>query len=284
MSDQARHLRARVQMNAAQPTGSCRTIAITSGKGGVGKSSLAANLSLVLARQGQRVLLLDGDLGLANLSIILNLVPRQDLEDVVRGRCRLEDTILSGPRGIRLIPAASGAPSLAEMGAAERRSLVEELGRLGEGADFLLIDTGAGISPIVTTLIGMAEQALVVTTHEPTAFSDAYSLIKVVRHRAPSVSLQLVVNMARSLSQGRETHQRLTRLTERFLSCPVPLAAVIPWDDCVGKAVVLQQPLTEIFPYSPATQAVVALTNTLRVNTEERDGKASSRPLAVPLP
>jgi flagellar biosynthesis protein FlhG len=249
----------------------------------VGKSSLAVNLALILARQGRRVLLLDGDLGLANLAILLNMAPRRDLEDVVRGRCRLEEIILAGPRGIRLIPAASGAASLADLGAAERRSLLEELERLSDGADFLLIDTGAGISATVIQLVGMARRALVVTSHEPTAFSDAYSLIKVVRHRAPSVRLELVVNMARSFTQGRETHQRLTRLTERFLAYPVPLAAVIPWDDCVGKAVVLQEPLTEIFPYSPATQALVALTNTLQINAEESDGKASAHPLAVPI-
>jgi len=201
----------------------------------------------------------------------------------VRGRCRLEDTILPGPRGIRLVPAGSGAPSLADMSAEERRTLVGELGQLGDGADFLLIDTGAGISPVVTTLIGMAEAALVVTTHEPTALSDAYSLIKVVRHRTPSVRLELVVNMAKSLAQGRETHRRLTRLTERFLAYPVPLAAVIPWDDCVGKAVVLQQPLTEVFPYAPATQALVALAKALHLSTEASDGKASPRPVAVPL-
>ncbi|MFQ5828958.1 MAG: P-loop NTPase [Candidatus Methylomirabilia bacterium] len=277
MSDQAQQLRARLRR------GSCRTIAVTSGKGGVGKSSLAANLALVLARQGYRVLLLDGDLGLANLSIILNLVPRQDLEDVVRGRCRLEDTLLSGPHGLRLIPAASGVPSLVEMGPEERGKLVEALGRLGEGADFLLIDTGAGIFSTVTTLIGMAERALVVTTHEPTALSDTYSLIKVCRHRARHARLELLVNMTRSLAQGRETHLRLARLTERFLAYSLPLAGVIPWDDSVGKAVVLQQPLTEVFPYSPATQTVVALARTLPVTTEESDGKAPSGSLAVPV-
>lgn len=279
MSDQARQLRARIERH-----GDCRTIAITSGKGGVGKSSLAANLGLILARQGRRVLLLDGDLGLANLSIIFNLAPRRDLEDVVRGRCRLEEIVLAGPRGIRLIPAASGAASLADLGTAERRSLMEELGQLSDSADFLLIDTGAGISSTVVQLIGMAARALVVTTHEPTALADAYSLIKVVRHRAPAVRLELCVNMARTFIQGRETHQRLTRLTERFLAYPVPLAAVIPWDDCVGKAVVRQEPLTEIFPYSPATQAVVALTKALDVNPEESNGKASTHPLAVPVP
>jgi flagellar biosynthesis protein FlhG len=265
------------------PRGPCRTIAITSGKGGVGKSSLAANLGLILARQGRRVFLLDGDLGLANLSIILNLSPRQDLEDVVRGRCRLQDIIVSGPRGILLIPAASGAPSLADLSLEERRNLVEELSGVGDGADFLLIDTGAGIAPIVTTLVGMAERALVVTTHEPTAFADAYSMIKVIRHRTPAVRIELVVNMVRSLAQGRETHQRLTRMTERFLAHPVPLAAVVPWDECVGKAVELQQPLTEVFPYSPATQALVALTKTFHPNAEERNGKASAHSLAVPL-
>jgi len=170
------------------------------------------------------------------------------------------------------------------MDAQARRSLAEELGRVGEGADFLLIDTGAGISSVVTTLVGMAERALVVTTHEPTAFADAYGLIKVTRHRSPYVKLELVVNMAANLTQGRETHQRLTRLTERFLAYPIPLAAVIPWDDCVGKAVVLQQPLTEIFPYSPATQALVALAKTLRLSPETSNGKAAPRPLAVPIP
>jgi flagellar biosynthesis protein FlhG len=273
--DQASRMRARMR------NGHARFITVTSGKGGVGKTSLVANLGLELARSGSSVLILDGDLGLANLSILFNVTPRHDLEDVIDGRRALADVVLDVTPGLRLIPAAAGAATLAELPAERRRVLLHEVQSLGAGVDFVLIDTGAGISSTVLGLVSAAERTFVVTTHEPTALSDAYALIKAVRGRAVG-RLDIVVNMAQSSIHARATHARLCKLTERFLGFTPGLAAIVPRDNCVGESVVRQEPLTLIYPYAPATRAVAGLARLLQDdtgNTHER----SLVSLAVPV-
>jgi flagellar biosynthesis protein FlhG len=254
-ADQAQGLRARV----SRP---CHVVAVTSGKGGVGKTTLAANLGLELARSGRSVLLLDGDLGLANLSILFNLAPRWDLEHVLAGRCTLADAVVQIRSGLSLIPAAAGAAALADLGGTERAGLLDQVRALGGSMDILLIDTGAGISPTVLALVGLAQQCLLVTTHEPTALSDAYGLLKAALAGGAG-RIDLVVNLAQSHVQARETHARLCRLTERFLGVSPRLAAVIPRDECVGEAVVRQEPVTAIYPYSRAARAIVGLARLL---------------------
>lgn len=256
--DQAGRLRARVA--ARQP----RVVTITSGKGGVGKTTVVANLGLELARLGRRVLMLDGDFGLANLAILFNLAPKRTLEDAIAGRCRLNEIILEAGPNLALIPAASGAAQLAEMAPTERAGVLRAIGELGAGVDILLIDTGAGIGSTVQALVAMADRALLVTTHEPTALSDAYGLIKSIRRRATGgPRLDVVVNMAASHVQARETYARLARLTERFLGFVPELAAVIVRDDAVGEAIIKQQPLTRIYPYANATRAIASLARVL---------------------
>jgi flagellar biosynthesis protein FlhG len=259
----------------------CRVITITSGKGGVGKTSLVANLGLELGRLGRSVLLMDGDLGLANLSLLFNLAPRCDLEDVLEGRAPLAEAVLDVRPGLRLIPAAAGAATLATMTEERLDTLLADIQALGAGQDFLLIDTGAGLSPTVLALVALADRTLVVTTHEPTALSDAYGLVKAALARGQG-RLDLVVNLAQSHVQARETHARLCRLTERFLGVSPPLAAVIPRDDCVGEAVVRQQPLTIIYPYSRATRAVAALARALGSDPGGTHARRTV-PLAVPV-
>jgi flagellar biosynthesis protein FlhG len=258
LNDQAARLRSRVDGGRRR----CRVITVTSGKGGVGKTSIVANVGLELAKTGASVLLLDGDLGLANLSILFNLAPKWDLEDVLAGRRRLADVLLDITPGLRLIPAAAGAAALAELSDDMRRELTSEIAAVGADTEFLLIDTGAGISATVLALVAMAERTLVVTTHEPTALSDAYGILKAAR-ACGAARLDVVVNMAASHVAARETHARLVRLTERFLGLSPPLAAVIPRDETVGEAIVRQQPLTVIYPYAQATRAVAALARLL---------------------
>ncbi|MBI3636881.1 MAG: MinD/ParA family protein [Candidatus Rokubacteria bacterium] len=258
MDDQAGRLRAR--MSGRQP----RVVTITSGKGGVGKTTVVANLGLEIARLGRRVLMLDGDFGLANLAILFNLAPKKTLEDAIAGRCRLNEILLQAGENLSLIPAASGAAQLAEMAPTERAGVLRAIGELGSGVDVMLIDTGAGIGSTVQALVAMADRALLVTTHEPTALSDAYGLIKSIRRRATGgPRLDVIVNMAASHVQARETHARLARLTERFLGFVPELAAVIVRDDAVGEAIVKQQPLTRIYPYAHATRAIASLARVL---------------------
>jgi flagellar biosynthesis protein FlhG len=274
-TDQAARLRARVAARR------CRVVTVTSGKGGVGKTTLAANLGLELARSGRNVLLLDGDLGLANLSILFNLAPRWDLGDVFAGRCALGDAVVEVRPGLHLLPAAAGAAALADLSAESRGALLDEIHSLGAAADLLLIDTGAGLSPTVLSLVAMADRTLLVTTHEPTALSDAYGLVKAAVSRGVA-DIEVVINEAASHAQARDTHAKLCRLTQRFLAVSPPLVAVIPRDECVGEAIVRQEPLTTIYPYARATRAIAALARLFHTRPGGYDARTPIS-LAVPV-
>jgi flagellar biosynthesis protein FlhG len=275
MSDQAGRLRTRVSARRA------RVITVTSGKGGVGKTTLVANLGLEIARLGRRVLLLDGDLGLANLAILFNQAPRRTLEDTLAGRCPLKDVVLPVHENLALLPAGAGVARLAELPHHDRRPLLGEIVRLGAEHDLLLIDTGAGIGTTVQELVGLADRVFLVTTHEPTALSDAYGLLKAVRRPAGGPRIEIVVNLARTHAQARETHSRLIRLTERFMGFTPGLVAVIPRDDAVGQAIMRQEPLTRIYPYAPATRAIAALARLLAGTRGTDHALTPNAPLAV---
>ena len=275
MSDQAGNLRTRVSARRA------RVITITSGKGGVGKTTLVANLGLEIARLGRRVLLLDGDLGLANLAILFNQAPRRTLEDVLAGRCSMQDVVLSVRDDLAVLPGAAGVARLAELPDEERRPLLGEIARLGTEYDLLLIDTGAGIGTTVQELVALADRAFLVTTHEPTALSDAYGLLKAVRRPTGGPRIEIVVNMAETYAQARDTHNRLIRLTERFMGLTPGLAAVIPRDTAVGQAIARQEPLTRVYPYAPATRAIAALARLLVDTRGTEHAHTSNVPLAV---
>ncbi len=242
-----------------------RTIAITSGKGGVGKTSLAVNLGLVLAGQGHRVAIMDGDLGLANVDILLGINPAYDLRHVVAGEKELAEVVVTGPSGLRVIPASSGVASMADLGEADRGRLVERLRRAGDLADLLLIDTGAGISRTVLSLVLAADEVLVVTVPEPTAITDAYALIKVIGQERPDLAVRLVLNMVEGACEAQEVYANLQRIIRRFLKCEVGFAGFVPRDPCVPRAVREQKPLSVYFPYARATQCVAALAADLAV-------------------
>jgi flagellar biosynthesis protein FlhG len=261
--DQAATLRTRIAARR------CRVVTITSGKGGVGKTSLTANLGLELARQGQRVLVLDGDLALANLAILFNLAPKGDLADVLAGRRTLASIVLEVVPGLSLIPASNGVAELADLDEERRREVLAELSPLCAEADVLLIDTSAGIASSVIGFVAMAHRTLVVTTQEPTALSDAYAVLKAAR-RSGAARVDVVVNMATSQAEARQVYARLTKLTERFLGFTPQLAAVIPRDPCVAEAVVRQEPLAIIYPYSPATRAIAAFARLITDPPHER--------------
>jgi flagellar biosynthesis protein FlhG len=278
-NDQAGRLRARISRRA-------RIVTVTSGKGGVGKTTLVANLGLELARLGKSVLMFDGDLGLANLAILFNQAPKRTLEDALAGRCGLEDAVLTINERLQLLPAATGAARLADLDDDDRTALVNDIARLGSGSDLLLIDTGAGIGGVVQALVGVADRAFLVTTHEPTALSDAYGLLKAVRRGVATGGgprLELVVNMAQSHAQARDTHARLGRLTERFLGFTPPLTAVVPRDEAVGEAIVRQEPLTRVYPYAQATRAIASLARVMADTRGTDHATSHSIPLAVPV-
>jgi flagellar biosynthesis protein FlhG len=248
--DQAARLR------QALPAQRSWSLAITSGKGGVGKTSLAVNLALALAQAGERTRLVDGDLGLANVDVLLNLHPRHSLRDVVTAGMPLEEVILEGPAGLEIIPAASGVEALANLSRVARQFLVNRLQNLSLGTGVTILDTGAGVSKTVLALTLAADEVLVVTTPEPTAITDAYAMVKILTHRRPSLPLQLVVNLAEHASQAREVHEHLDRIIRRFLHREIPLGGWIPRDACVERAVREQRPLALYFPYARATEAI----------------------------
>jgi len=230
-------------------------IAVTGSKGGVGKSNLTLNLAVALGRWGRRVLLVDGDLGLANLDVLLGLVPRHTVEHVVTGEVELGDVLLEGPCGIRLLPAASGLPSLARLDGAARQCLLTALSQAAAGVDDVLIDTGAGLGEAALALQLAASRVLLVTTPEPTSLVDAYATLKVLWSADPGKLVELVVNAAQDDEEGRRVHEQIARAAKHFLGRAPELLGTVCCDPRVPDAVRRQRSLLELYPDSAAAQA-----------------------------
>ena len=267
MSDQAttlRHLRLLAKAKRENPTQlnrdrAPRVIAVTSGKGGVGKSNVVANVAVEFARKGQRVLILDADLGLANVDILLGLTPAGHLADVLSGTCEIDDIILMGPEGVHVLPAASGIAEVTELTDIQKGRLLVALERLKGRYDVLLVDTGAGISANVTYFAGNAHDVIVVLNPEPTALADAYCVIKVLNQQRCVNRFHLVVNSTHQAATARSVHERLTRVADRFLNVDIRLLGHIYADQKVSEAVMQQTPLVKLFPTSPAARCFTQL-------------------------
>jgi len=245
-------------------------IAIASGKGGVGKTNLTANLAVALASRGLRVCVLDADLGLANLDVLLGLSPARSLRDVMRGEHTLEDVLVDGPAGIRIIPAASGYEELTRLGPDDQLRLLAEVDGLEESVDVLLVDTAAGISANVLYFTAAAADALVVITPEPTALTDAYALIKVLATRYGRREFLVAVNMAAGQADAEAAFRRLARVAERFLRVRLEYQGYVPYDDALPRAVREQHPVILAAPGSPASQALAALAGRLAIRPPGR--------------
>jgi flagellar biosynthesis protein FlhG len=225
----------------------------------VGKTHVVANLAIVLARQGLRVLLVDGDLGLANVDLLLGVVPRWNLWDVVAGRKTVEEVLLPGPHGIQILPAASGVEEMANLDDYRREVLVRHVEELASRVDVLLLDTGSGISRQNLRLALAARDILIVTTPEPTAFSDAYATLKVLLARPIWSPPKLVINRVRSATEAHRVATRLRKVARHFLHVEPEVWGVIPEDDLVLRALHVQEALVERFPRSAAAVALEEL-------------------------
>lgn len=214
-----------------------RVIAVTSGKGGVGKTTLAVNLAVKLAHMGRRVVLLDADMGTANADVMCNLAPRSTLAHVVAGRADIEDTLLPAPGGFSLVPGASGLANMAALSDREHARLIEQMHRLEAAADLMIVDTGAGVGPAVLSFALAADEIMVVTTPEPTAVTDAYAVIKSLVRRKRDLDLKLVVNVCRDEQEARQVHDRIAQVSLRFLGVRVRLAGFLTQDARVSAAV-----------------------------------------------
>jgi flagellar biosynthesis protein FlhG len=236
----------------AQPV---QVIAVTGGKGGVGKTSVAVNLAAALAAMSRRVVLLDGDLGLANADVFLGLSPRYTLAHVLAGERTLDEIMVEAPQGFHLIPAAAGAADLAQLGAAEHVGLVRAFSGLATRLDVLIVDTAAGLSHSVLQFSQAAQQVMVVICDEPASLTDAYALIKVQSRNHGVQRFRVLANQIRTPGGGRELFQRFERVAARFLDVMLEYAGEIPDDDCLRRSVRGQRPVLDEYPGSPAARA-----------------------------
>lgn len=245
-------------------------VAITSGKGGVGKTNIAANLAICMAMENQRVILLDADMGLGNLDILMNIRSRYNLTHAVSGVRTLDQIIQVGPAGVETICGGSGIESLANLNQFQRQRLLEQLQNLQSRSDIILIDTGAGIHSAVIGFCLSADHTLVVTTPEPTAMTDAYAMIKVLASNRYAGRVSLLVNMAWSLAEGRKIYRQIADVAARFLNVPVYEAGILCRDDSLLQAVRRRQPVVQAFPRSEVSKALTAISRRLTHHAHQR--------------
>ncbi|WP_163833155.1 MinD/ParA family protein [Spartinivicinus ruber] len=236
-----------------------QVVAVTGAKGGVGKTNVAVNLSIALAELGRRVMLLDADLGLANVDILLGLSPTRNMADVLEGRCDLKDIILPGPGGVRIIPASSGTQKMTELSSQEHAGMISAFSELSHQLDMLIIDTAAGISDTVISFVRAAQELIIVVTDEPTSITDAYAMIKLLHRDYGLLRFRIVANMVRSQQEGHNIFNKLVNVTDRFLEVALQYLGAIPWDEAVRKAVLRQRAVIDAYPRSKAAVAIRAL-------------------------
>jgi flagellar biosynthesis protein FlhG len=262
---------------ALEAPATARSLLLTSGKGGVGTSNLALNLAIALGESGQRVVLVDADLGLANIDLLCGLAPASDLGDVLAGDCPLADAIVTGPAGVRIVPGAHGMRTLADVLGDGPRRLVAELAALEAAADFVLVDAGSGLGAPIATLAAAAEQVVIVTTPEPTSVADAHAVIGRFRRLAGSGPLRLraVVNQAASSAEADDVLTRLSASSRQFLGTVVTGLGHVRSDPHVPLAVRMRRPFVQAYPSSIAARGVRRLARAL---IDERQGGLSRRP------
>lgn len=268
MLDQAARLRelaAAYRAQAAPPpkTRQTQVIAVTSGKGGVGKSNVSVNLAHALTAAGKEAILLDADLGMANADILLGVVPPYHLGHLVTGEKEILDLICQTPHHLKLIAGGSGLDELTNLSEAELRPFLEGLSRLEGQADYLILDTGAGLSTTVQEFVHAADTVIVVTTPEPTALADAYGAIKAIARRNSAPEIRLIINQAERTDDANTTAERIIMTARDFLGVNIEHLGTIPRDPHVWQAVRRQVPFSVEFPTAPASRAMEILTRRL---------------------
>ncbi|MFV2059313.1 MAG: MinD/ParA family protein [Gammaproteobacteria bacterium] len=228
-------------------------IAIASGKGGVGKTNVSVNLAISLANSGQKTLILDADLGLANIDVMLGLQPKYTLHDVFNGDKNLADIVIDGPSGIKIIPASSGIKEMSELSTAQHAGLIQAFSEYNNEIDVLLIDTAAGISDNVITFSRAAQEVIVVVCDEPASITDAYALIKLLHTKYNVYRFHILSNMVQSAQEGRDVYDKLAKVSDRFLDVALDYMGFIPYDEFLRKAVKRQRAVVEAYPRSKAS-------------------------------
>lgn len=254
-TDQATHLRDLARRRNPLSV----TIAVTSGKGGVGKSNVAVNLSICLSSQGLRVTLIDVDMGLANADLLMNLQPHYTLSHVLSGLRSVEEVITKGPCGIRFIPGASGLHQVADLTEFERQNLISQFHKLQASTDIIVLDCGAGIGRNVISFALAADRVIVVTTPEPTALTDAYAIVKTLHGAGCRARLCLFVNMVNSRADAKEAYQRIEKVAQRFLNYSIAEYGYMLQDTAVELAVQQRCPFVMRYPGSNASACIAAM-------------------------
>jgi flagellar biosynthesis protein FlhG len=248
-----------------------RVFAVTSGKGGVGKTNVVGNLAIACQRMGKKVLVLDADLGLANLDIIFGINPRHTIDETIRGEKELSKIIVKGPEGVAVIPASSGVQELAHLSEGQKVNLLCEFDALNKSFDLLLIDTGAGISSNVIFFNLAAEERVIVVSPEPTSITDAYALIKILFLHHGVKDFLLLSNMVRDENQGRMVYENLSRVVGKFMrGVCIDYAGCVPWDGLLQKGVSRREPVVCCYPESPSSRSFSALAEFLLGYGEEK--------------
>ncbi len=252
-------------------SGKCRVVAVSSGKGGVGKTSLTLNLGLALIRLGHEVVIIDADLGLANIDVMINVIPRYNLVDVISGEKKVSEIMLRGPLDLKIVPGGSGVFELANIDRGKRQGLIDQLADLESEGDFILIDTAAGLSRNVISFVGAADDLILVTTPEPTALTDAYGMLKVLAEKKLKERSYVVVNSTRGMQQGNKTFDGLNRVVCKYLpEMKLDYLGEVRYDPAVSSAVHSFSPFVISRPRSPASVSV----NRIAWRIVSRDGKA----------
>jgi flagellar biosynthesis protein FlhG len=241
------------ELNASRPV---KVIAVTGGKGGVGKTTVSANLAVAIAAQGRDVMLVDADLGMANVDVILGLHTRFHLGHVVKGECTLEEAIVTGPHGLQIVPAASGIKHMANLPGSEQAGIIRAFSDLFHRVELLVIDTAAGLHDSVLTFSQAAHHVVVVVCDEPASITDAYALIKVLSREHGVQRFQILANQTRRSDEGPDLFQKISKVCDRFLNVTLEFAGSIPFDDYLRRAVQQQSAVVEAYPSSISSVAL----------------------------
>lgn len=271
--DQASNLRAIVKSQNVKRISNARVIAVTSGKGGVGKSSLSINLALQLTRLGKKVIILDVDFGLANIEVMFGIIPRYNLGDLIFSGKKLKDIITEGPEGIGFISGGSGIAKLVNLDKTQIKLLVSKLSELEEIADIVIIDTGAGISSSVMEFLMASPETIVVTTPEPTSITDSYALLKALAmyegFKRDEREIHVIANKVSSKDEGINLYEKLNAVVLNFLGIKMDLLGIIPQDSNISKAVMKQKPVSIMYPQAHITKNFESIAQSLINNESE---------------
>lgn len=273
--DQASQLRNIIKKNQQRPA--AKVITVTSGKGGVGKSSISVNLALQLQRQGNRVVIMDADFGLANIEVMLGIRPKYNLADLIFRGKKLDEIITQDSEGIGFISGGSGIQELTKLTQEQIVALNQSLCLLDEIADIIIIDTGAGIGDAVMEFVSSSDETILIVTPEPTSITDAYAVLKALDKKLESeqgeFSIKMLANRVGSFSEGKELYNKLSVVVNKFLKVKIEFLGAIPQDSLFSKAILRQTPVSLSFPKSAAAQAifeVASMVGTDRIVEQKR--------------